>query len=115
MRTRNLTTVWRIMNSKTHGERSGCLLRFLWFIGGLATLFGVIADTQAAGKKYALVVGVATYRPGQPLPKLPFTENDANDLAQVLTDGGYKVKLMTQSVGRMEDKEVYMPMSEFIR
>lgn len=73
------------------------------------------SELEAAGKRYALVVGVSTYHPAQPLPKLPYTENDANDLAQVLSSGGYKVKLMTNSVGRMEGSEVLSPISSFIR
>ena len=70
---------------------------------------------QAEGKRYALVIGVKSYRPGQPLPDLAFTENDANELAKVLTVGGYQVTLMTQTVGRNEGKEVYAPLSDYIR
>lgn len=69
----------------------------------------------AEGKRYALIVGVKTYRPGQPLPELPFTENDASDLAKTLEAGGYQVTLMTQTVGRTEGKEVLAPLSDFIR
>lgn len=74
-----------------------------------------IQPAQAAGKKYALIVGVTAYRPGQPLPKLPYTENDANELAKVLTGGGYKVTLMTQAVAKVDGNEVLAPMSDFIR
>ena len=68
-----------------------------------------------AGKHYALVVGVSSYRAGQPLPPLPYTENDANGLAEVLKAGGYDVTLMTQTVGRTKGKEVLAPLSDYIR
>ncbi|MFO1004665.1 MAG: SUMF1/EgtB/PvdO family nonheme iron enzyme [Planctomycetaceae bacterium] len=70
---------------------------------------------SAAGKKYALVIGVKTYRPGQPLPELAFTENDADGLAKVLKAGGYDVTLMTQTVGRTQGQEVFAPLSDYIR
>ncbi|MCA9028582.1 MAG: SUMF1/EgtB/PvdO family nonheme iron enzyme [Planctomycetaceae bacterium] len=75
----------------------------------------VTSTLQAEGKRYALIVGVKTYRPGQPLPELPFPENDANGLAEVLEKGGYDVTLMTQTVGRTEGKEVFAPLSDYIR
>lgn len=73
------------------------------------------AVEAAEGKRYALIVGVRTYRAGQPLPDLPFTENDASELAKTLEAGGYQVTLMTQAVGRTEGKEVMTPLSDFIR
>ncbi len=69
----------------------------------------------AAGKRYALVVGVETYRPNQPLPKLSYTESDADALAAVLKKGGYQVTLMTQTFAKQEGKEVYNPLSDYIR
>ncbi|MFO1004664.1 MAG: SUMF1/EgtB/PvdO family nonheme iron enzyme [Planctomycetaceae bacterium] len=82
-------------------------LTLIWLaLAGLAS---------AAGKKYALVIGVKTYRPGQPLPELAFTENDADGLAEVLKAGGYDVTLMTQTVGRTQGQEVYAPLSDYIR
>ena len=81
----------------------------------LATNFFIGNKAIADGKRYALVVGVSTYRPGQPLPELEFTENDATELAKVLGDGGYKVTLMTQTVGRDKGSEVLSPMSDYIR
>ena len=74
------------------------------------------APAEAAeGKRYALIVGVRTYRPGQPLPELPFTENDAVDLTTTLEAGGYQVTLMTQTVGRTEGKDLMAPLSDYIR
>ena len=75
----------------------------------------LVGSLPAAGKRYALVIGVKTYRPGQPLPELPYTENDADGLAAVLKAGGYDVTLMTQTRGRVEGKEVYAPLSDYIR
>ncbi len=75
----------------------------------------LVGSLQAAGKRYALVIGVKTYRPGQPLPELPYTENDADGLAAVLKAGGYDVTLMTQTLGRVEGKEVFAPLSDYIR
>lgn len=68
-----------------------------------------------AGKRYAVIVGVKKYRPGQPLPELSFTENDATKLAEILKTGGYQVTLMTQAVGRIEGREVMNPLSDYIR
>ena len=73
------------------------------------------APLQAQVRRYALIIGVKTYRPGQPLPELSYTENDAGELAKVLSDGGYQVTLMTQSVGRIVGKEVFAPLSDYIR
>ena len=83
----------------------------------LVLLVGLLlsGELSAAGRRYALVVGVETYRPNQPLPKLSYTESDADALAAVLTKGGYQVTLMTQSVGRQKGKEVYNPLSDYIR
>ncbi|MEZ6056940.1 MAG: SUMF1/EgtB/PvdO family nonheme iron enzyme [Planctomycetaceae bacterium] len=74
-----------------------------------------LATVAEAGKRYALIVGVKTYRPGQPLPELAYTENDADGLAEVLKAGGYDVTLMTQTVGRVEGKGVFNPLSDYIR
>src|SRR5437879_6220026 len=59
----------------------------VWIIASLALLiaqecrpFGASAADRE-GKRYALVVGVTKYRPGQPLPDLSYTENDAAGLA----------------------------------
>lgn len=68
-----------------------------------------------AGERYAVVVGVQSYRAGQPLPRLPYTENDAAKLADVLKTGGYQVTLMTQTAGRVEGSERFTPMCDYIR
>lgn len=81
----------------------------------IAMLFITAAAPAHGGRRYALIVGVKTYRPGQPLPELAYTENDATGLAAVLKDGGYDVTLMTQAVGRIPGKEVLNPLSDYIR
>ena len=53
----------------------------LVLIGCMAISLSFSAD---AGERYAVVVGVTSYRSGQPLPELAYAENDANRLATVL-------------------------------
>jgi formylglycine-generating enzyme required for sulfatase activity len=70
-----------------------------WFL--LAAL--AQENEPQAGRRYALLVGVRNYKKDQ-LKSLKYTENDVNDLAQVLKDAGYKrVVLLTQKEG---DKNV---------
>ena len=70
---------------------------------------------EAAGKRYAVVVGVKSYRSGQPLPELSYTENDASQLAKTLENGGYQVTLMTQTASTSDGNSVMAPQSAFIR
>jgi sulfatase modifying factor 1 len=70
---------------------------------------------ERPAKKYALVVGVREYREGQPLPELPYTEPDAEQLGQVLERGGYSVTVMTQSVGGQKGKFGQLPTADNIR
>lgn len=79
------------------------------------TVLSLLSSSAEAGKRYAVVVGVKSYRAGQPLPELPYTENDATKLAETLEAGGYQVTLMTQTVGRREGDELMNPISDFIR
>jgi tetratricopeptide (TPR) repeat protein len=56
---------------------------------------------EPRGERYALLVGVQGYPPGQ-LRSLEFSENDVNDLARALELGGYRpenVRLLTGSRG----------------
>lgn len=80
-----------------------------------AVLLGLFSSAAMAGKRYAVVVGVRSYRPGQPLPELPYTENDASKLAETLKAGGYDVTLMTQTSGRVPGHGVMTPLSDYIR
>jgi hypothetical protein len=65
----------------------------------ILTLFAT--SRVSAGEHYALLVGVRQYDPAQ-LTALRYTENDVNQMAQVLMSTGYGAEnlvLMTQSVG----------------
>ena len=67
--------------------------------GILLPCLGVSADDDEApaGRKYALLVGVRNYNKDE-LRNLDYTENDINDLAEVLRETGYKrVVVLTQS------------------
>lgn len=94
-------------------SRAGRWIAQLILCAGLI-ISGSAGDLCAA-KRYALVVGVKKYRPGQPLPDLPYTERDADELAKVLSAGGYQVTLMTQTIGRVEGKEVFEPQQAYLR
>lgn len=91
----------------------------LLIIGCLFGLvFGVCSIGNAAdrpGRKYALVVGVHEYRAGQPLPDLKYAEPDADQLAEVLTGGGYQVTLMTQTTGGKKGNFDKLPTASNIR
>src|SRR5262249_11788215 len=68
---------------------------------------------HAGGKRVALLVGVKKYKKDQ-LSDLKFTENDVNDLAEVLKLEGYRrVVLMTQRAGA--DDPDLLPTGNHIR
>jgi len=61
----------------------------------------LVTSCASGGDHYALLVGVRQYDPTQ-LTTLRYTENDVNQLSQVLTGTGYaseNLVLMTQSIG----------------
>jgi formylglycine-generating enzyme required for sulfatase activity len=67
-------------------------------VGGLVLLGSGLAQAEK-GKKYALLVGVKDYRSAKFEP-LRFTENDAEDLAEVLRrQAGFSVRVLTTSRG----------------
>ncbi|MFM7166653.1 MAG: hypothetical protein ACKO3T_15550, partial [Planctomycetaceae bacterium] len=70
---------------------------------------------DAAGRRYALVVGVPEYRPSQPFPTLPWTERDAVELAKVLKAGGYDVVVMTAETARVPGQGHLAPSATLIR
>jgi formylglycine-generating enzyme required for sulfatase activity len=70
----------------------------------LATLY--LLAQENTGKKYALLVGVQEYANGSGLRRLEYTQKDVTDLAEVLKQQGYIVKVMTESE--------YKPGKEFI-
>lgn len=81
----------------------------------LFIVLSLVSSSAEAGRRYALVVGVKSYRAGQPLPDLPYAENDAKDLAVTLQSGGYQVTLMTQSGGQRPGHYLMNPTSDLIR
>jgi uncharacterized caspase-like protein len=73
------------------------------------------AQEAQRGEKYALVVGVRSYDPDE-LRDVQYAEADADGLARVLRQGGYKadnVLLMTQSEGASNPR--FLPTAEAIR
>jgi len=67
----------------------------------LAGCSSFTAAAERTGERYALLIGVQGYKPGQ-LRSLEFPENDVNDLARALELGGYKsdnVRILTGSRG----------------
>jgi tetratricopeptide (TPR) repeat protein len=69
---------------------------------GLAASANFASAAETRGERYALLVGVQGYPPGQ-LRSLEFSENDVNDLARALELGGYRqenVRVLTGSRGR---------------
>lgn len=69
------------------------------------------------GKRYALIIGVNTYAAAGPddLPSLKYAEADAEELADVLTAGGYEVTVMTQSyAGSQRHLGMFLPSQAYI-
>jgi formylglycine-generating enzyme required for sulfatase activity len=67
-------------------------------VAGLVLLGPGLAQTEK-GKKYALLVGVREYHHDS-LRDLAHTENDVEELSEVLTASGYKVAVMTCTRGK---------------
>ena len=88
--------------------RSSIWIAMCLGLAAVPPLLGRADDEPPQGRQYALLVGVRNYKKGE-LKSLKYTENDVNDLAQVLRDAGYKtVVLMTQSeaaAARSDDLE----------
>jgi uncharacterized caspase-like protein len=62
---------------------------------------GLALGASAAGKRYALLVGVKVYRHSD-LSDLEFTERDVEQLAEILRHGGYQVTLLTTAAGEKD-------------
>src|ERR1700686_1371662 len=92
-------------------------MRYLVAVGlALAALpqLGRAADAPQ-GRQYALLVGVRNYNKDE-LHSLPYTENDAMELGQVLRDAGYKrVVVMTQTEAAKEGDNELLPEGRHIR
>jgi uncharacterized caspase-like protein len=70
---------------------------------------------RGLGDKYALLVGVRQYDPAE-FHRLPYSESDVEELAQVLKESGYRpenVVLMTQKIGAENTR--FLPLAEHIR
>src|SRR5262245_24750224 len=80
---------------------SRCFLTVALGIATLALALTPLAGQSAAGKKYALLVGVRDYDSDKFTP-LRFTENDAEGMAGALRDtaGFASVRVLTTTRGR---------------
>lgn len=68
------------------------------------------------GQKYALLVGVRNYGQSSQLRKLQYTENDIEDLADVLRDKGFrKENVMTMTQTRGAEELRFLPIGRNIR
>jgi tetratricopeptide (TPR) repeat protein len=79
----------------------------------ITALSAVFPSTAAAGpvERYALLVGVHEYSQAKQLHPLEYSENDVDELAQVLIENGYSkehVVIMTQKAGG--DNRRYLPL-----
>ncbi len=82
----------------------------------VALLVAALAPAQdAAGRKYALLVGVRDYK-GTDLSALKYTENDVHELADLLRRSKYRrVTLLTQKEGYDRKNDDFFPTAENIR
>src|SRR4051794_27781049 len=71
----------------------------------VSSLLSLAAPARAEGKRYALLVGVTEYDHSAFAP-LKYAENDAEELAKVLTAAGYdEVVVLTTSRGKKDKKD----------
>ncbi len=91
-------------------------LPLLLALAGLVVgLTGALAQEPRSADKYALLVGVTTYRPSE-LRNLKFSENDVTALAETLKAGGYRpenIQLMTRAEGARNPR--LLPLAKNIR
>jgi formylglycine-generating enzyme required for sulfatase activity len=78
----------------------------------LAAALPLAGQPSSTGRKYALLVGVRIYNKDE-LKNLKYTENDVNDLADILLKNNYQVKVLTYTAGN-EDFNL-MPTAQNIR
>ena len=68
---------------------------------------------ETVGRKYAILVGVKEYDRNQ-LKNLPFAENDVSEMAEILTQSGFRrVELLTQAEGAKKSR--FLPLAKTIR
>ena len=84
--------------------RSEALLaRPLHYLLALIALAFMAASSPAAGKRYAVLVGVQKYD-DPAFHSRQYAENDTEDLARILSAAGYDVSLLTTSTGDQPKK-----------
>ena len=69
----------------------------------IAVFSGVLAQAPAAGKRYAVLVGVKEYDHVK-LKPLDYPENDVDEMAAILGQHKYDVTLLTNTAGRRSEK-----------
>jgi uncharacterized caspase-like protein len=74
-------------------------------LGSLVFVLAAAANTQAAGVRVALCIGVNDYD-HKGFEKRKYAERDADNLATTLRDAGYRVVLMTGATGRVLDPKL---------
>jgi formylglycine-generating enzyme required for sulfatase activity len=83
-----------------------------------ALLISLVSSATARGEdiqRVAVVVGVPAYRPGQGLKQLPYAENDALLLADVLESRDYEVTLLTPLTAQVRERDELHPRANSIR
>jgi TPR repeat protein len=82
--------------------------RALPLLLSLAVLLpGAARAQQPTGGRHALIIGISDYAAGSGLEKLRFTENDAEDLADLLKKGGFTgLRVLTSTRGKKKDADL---------
>ena len=102
------------MSTAGRNRRIALLLGALLLSAAILPLLGA-DDGTPAGRQYALLVGVKNYNKDE-LRNLDYTENDVNDLAEVLKGAGYKrVVVLTQSAAADQRDNALLPTAQNIR
>src|SRR4051794_40847379 len=82
-------------------SRRPVLLPLLLLTSLLLPLLFAHADEE---RRYALLVGVTKYGSDH-FPPLKYTENDAEEMAKLLTKAGFEVRVLTTSRGEKDAKD----------
>jgi hypothetical protein len=60
-----------------------------------------MSESRGSGKRYAVLVGPTKYDHSK-LDSLQFTENDVTEPGEILREGGYDIRLLTETTGILE-------------
>ena len=102
------------MSTPRRTSRIAPLLGTLILSAAVLPLLGAGEDAPT-GRQYALLVGVKNYNKDE-LRNLDYTENDVNDLAEVLKGAAYKrVVVLTQSAAADQRDNALLPTAQNIR